>query len=174
MIILSLDVSSASTGWCIISKDRVEWGTITTSPKQCRADRLTKFRNELIDITNLNNITHVVMEDLFLGHNVKTLRILAEFFGVGEQVCYEYIGIEPYIISNKTVKSFFKVKTKEELFDFLMEILEFDKNILTFKKDNDIIDSRAQLMCYSDSILEAFKFREEREYGFIYYGGINE
>jgi len=80
MIILSLDVSSASTGWCIISKDNVEWGTITTSPKQCRPDRLTIFRNELVRVFDSSSITHVVMEDLFLGHNVKTLRILAEFF----------------------------------------------------------------------------------------------
>lgn len=171
MIILSLDVSSASTGWCIISNDLVEWGTITTSPKQCRADRLTKFRDSLIQILNSQPITHIVMEDLFLGHNVKTLRILSEFFGVAEQTCYEYAEIEPYVISNKTVKSFFKVKTKEELFNFLVDILEFDKNILTFKKNNDIIDSRAQLMCYSDIILKVFKFRDEKEYGFIYYGG---
>lgn len=174
MMILSLDVSSASTGWCIISKDTVEWGTITTSPKQCRADRLTRFKDELVVLLDTSPITHIVMEDLFLGHNVKTLRILAEFFGVAEQTCFERTGLEPYVISNTTVKSFFKVKTKEELFNFLVEILEFDKNTLTFKKNNDIIDSRAQLMCYSDIILKAFKYREEREYGFEYYGGINE
>ena len=63
---------------------------------------------------------------------------------------------------------------EKELFNFLVEILDFDKNTLTFKKNNDIIDSRAQLMCYSDTILKAFKFREEKEYGFIYNGGIDE
>lgn len=172
MAILSLDVSASSTGWCIITDKDVKWGTIKTSPKHCRAERLTKFRRDLIRIFALNKITHIVMEDLFLGHNVKTLRILAEFFGVAEQVCYGYTGIEPYIISNTTVKSFFKVKTKEALFNFLIEILDFEKNNLTFKKNNDIIDSRAQLMCYGDAILNILKFREKKEYGYMYYGGV--
>jgi len=40
---------------------------------------------------------------------------------------------------------------------------------LTFSKDNDIIDALAQLCCYSQNVLEVYTFREDKEYGFLYF-----
>ena len=167
MKILSLDVSAAKTGWCVWSKKKgFVCGTIETKPKFNRSERLNQFRLALAKVLKKHKPKHIVIEDGFSGINVKTLKALAEFAGVAKEVCQDTLGIDPYVMSNHTVKSYFKVKKKEELFAFVVHIL--GRKDLTFKKDNDIIDACAQCMCYYDEVLEHNLFREEKEYGFIY------
>lgn len=167
MKVLSLDVSAAKTGWCLWTGGyRFTYGVIETKPKFNRSERLNQFRSGIIDVLTKHKPDQIVIEDNFSSRNVKTLKILAEFAGVAKEACQDTIGIDPYVMSNHTVKSYFKVKKKDELFEFLIVLL--NKKYLTFKKDNDIIDACAQVICYCDIVLDVKKFRETKSYGFLY------
>ena len=167
MNIFSLDVSASSTGWAFTGNGKeFEFGTIVTKAKNTRAERLVLFAEQLQNLLQTFHPDLIVIEDTFSGINVKTMKMLCEFAGVAKYVCKHIIGIEPYVISNSTVKSFFSVAKKEQLFYFVAEILEIKD--LTFKKHNDIIDAIAQLMCFSQDISNTFVFRMEKEYGYLY------
>lgn len=166
--ILSLDVSASSTGWSIMAPKHADYGIITTNPKFDRSSRLLSFRFELGTILFKNRPTNIVIEDTFSGLNPKTLKILSEFAGVAKQTCQEFAKIDPYVISTNTVKSYFKTKTKEDMFDAVLDILDFDKEKWSFNKDNDIIDAIAMSMCYADMVLGIKNFREEKDYGYLY------
>lgn len=167
-VILSLDVSAASTGWCVMSDKNRSYGLITTKPKFNRSQRLNIFRKALTKILKDYNPTHIVIEDTYSGLNKKTLKILSEFAGVAKEACQAVCNIDPYVISTNTVKAYFKVKGKEDLFYFMLDVLDFEDKGLTFEKDNDIIDSIAQAMCYLDKVLGKRRFRTEKNYGFLY------
>lgn len=165
--ILSLDVSASSTGWCF-TLDGVSFksGLIETSPKLNRSARLKDFAVKLRELLIKLSPGYIVQEDTFSGINTKTLKILSEFAGVSKLVCMETLEIDPFIISNATVKSYFASSNKEDLFNFACVL--FDINGLTFKKDNDIIDAQAQLICYADTVLNKYKYRFDKTFGYIY------
>lgn len=165
--IFSLDVSAASTGWCytLDGFNFIE-GLIQTNSKLNRSARLEDFANKLRKLLREYKPKYVVQEDTFSGINTKTLKILSEFAGVSKLICMEILSIDPYIISNATVKSYFTSSTKEDLFNFTCEL--FDLNNLTFKKDNDIIDAKAQLLCYADTVLNKYKYRFDKIFGYVY------
>jgi Holliday junction resolvasome RuvABC endonuclease subunit len=166
--VLSLDVSASCTGWSFTRDGKVFInGTIKTLPKNSRAERLNIFYASLKALLIEYAPQYIVIEDTFAGKNTKTLKILSEFAGVAKLCCRRTLDIEPYIISNSTVKAFFKTPTKEQLFYFVCDILE--KKDLNFKKNNDIIDAQAQLMCYAQDILKIYTFKLLKEYGFMYY-----
>lgn len=170
----SLDVATLTTGWCY-TEDGCEftYGTIKIKSKYEKTERLLIFHEELSTLLNEIKPTNIVLEDTFAKMNIKTLKALSEFAGVAKFTCKKVANIDPYVISNKTVKAFFNAKDKEILFAFILEILE--EKGLTFEKDNDIIDSIAQLMCYTQDILNLYTFRAERTYGYEFfnknYGG---
>ena len=167
MRFISLDISASSTGWAFTSDGKeFEFGTIVTKAKDTRAERLVSFAEQLQKLLQTYCPDQIVIEDTFSGINIKTMKTLCEFAGVAKYICKYTTGIEPYIISNSTVKSFFSVAKKEELFYFVVEILEIKD--LTFKKHNDIIDAMAQLMCFSQNISNVFVFRTDKEYGYLY------
>lgn len=169
--VLSLDVSASSTGWAFAfgqARGKMQFGTIKTKPNFSRAERLAYFRDRLVKLLFEFRPTHVVMEDIYSGLNPKTLVLLAKFNGVAEECCRTIAGIEPYIISTNTVKSFYKVKKKEDVFSAIVELMEWEEEGLSFKKHNDVIDAIAQLFCYYDQVLEVRKFRVEKPYGFLY------
>jgi len=165
--IFSLDVSAASTGWCY-TLDGVTFksGLIQTSPKLSRSARLKDFADKLSLVLLEFKPSHIVQEDTFSGINTKTLKILSEFAGVSKFICMEVLKIDPYIISNSTVKSYFTSVNKEDLFNFTCTL--FELNNLIFKKDNDIIDAKAQLLCYADVVLHKYKYRFDKTFGYIY------
>lgn len=168
--VLSLDIATV-TGWSFMfgqGRGALSFGTIKTSPKFNESQRLAYFRNELTKLLLEFRPSHVVMEDVYSGINVKTLKLLAKFAGVAQECCTSIAGIEPYIIHTNTVKSYFKVKNKEQLFHFVVSLFGWEEEGLSFKKHNDVIDSIAQLLCYFDQVLKVRKFREEKDYGFHY------
>lgn len=168
--VLSLDISASSTGWSYVfgANDIKNFGFIKTKPKLDTAERLYVFREELEDVFHTCKPSHIVIEDVYSGLNVKTLKLLSKFAGIAEEMCFRKAGVAPYIISNKTVKAYFKTKTKEDVFYFLIDILGWSEEEVSFKKDNDLTDAIAQLMCYCDKVLGYRKFRAETEYGYIY------
>lgn len=169
--VLSLDVSASSTGWAFFSnrkRNNMSFGLIKTNPDFDAAERLCFFRQELVKLLHTFSPTHVVIEDVFLGFNVKTLVLISKFAGVAIECCMAVSGVCPHIISTNTVKSYFKAENKEDVFNVIKEIFEWDDNEVSFKKHNDITDSIAQLMCFCDDILKQHTFRFERKYGYLY------
>jgi len=171
--VLSLDVSSTSTGWSFITerKNSLKFGTIRPDRKLSVVAKLNFFRVELIKVLKKYKPTYIVLEDTFMGANPKVTKLLAKFGGVAEQTVYEYSKKEPYVMSNTTPKSFFKAKKKEKLFVLIIDLLDFTEKMITFKEWNDIADSIAQLWCYCDEVLEIKKIREEKEYGYRFRPG---
>lgn len=169
--VLSLDISASCTGWAFtFGQGRGQWelGTIETDPKRTRAERLVFFRQSLVTLLKSLRPSHVVIEDVYAGINPKTMTLLAKFAGVAEECCKSVAGIDPYIIATTTVKSYFKVKNKRQMFDAIVEIYDMDPEQVSFNKHNDITDAIAQLICYFDQILEVRSFRFEKPYGFVY------
>ena len=141
---------------------------IKTSPKFSRAQRLAYFRNEVVRLLLDFRPSHIVMEDVYSGLNPKTLILLAKFAGVVEECSVSIAGVEPYIIHTSTVKSYFKAKNKETVFDMIADILDWEPDKVSFKKHNDIADALAQLLCYYDHVLQIRSFKFEKPYGYLY------
>ena len=64
-------------------------------------------------------------------------------------------------MNNKTVKSYFEVKTKEELFKVIKKM--FKLRHFEFKEHNDITDSIAQAICYYNTIVRENKSGTKKE-----------
>jgi len=168
--VLSLDIAT-NTGWAFTFgqvRGKFEYGVIRTNSKFSEGQRLAYFRNELVKLLEEFRPSHVVIEDVYSGLNVKTMKLLAKYAGVAQEVCTSMIGIDAYIIHTSTVKSYFKAKNKRELFDFVVSLLGWEDSDIDFSKHNDIVDAIAQLLCFYDEVLKVRKFREEKEYGFLY------
>ena len=167
--ILSLDISSVSTGWSIYDGKNFICGTILLNKKIDNVIKLQKFREVLRILLLKEKPTHIVIEAVFMGINVRTIKILSEFSGVAKECCVSTLDIIPYIIENTTVKSFFKVRKKENLYHFVLSLFDLEeKDDMPFKTNNDIFDSIAQNIYYCDIVLDHTKFRIETVYGYKY------
>lgn len=165
--VLSLDVAN-KTGWAFISSSLLRYGLIKVDSKLSEAKRLVYFRNELKKLLKKLKPSHIVIEDVYSGKNVNTLKLLAKFGGVAQECCLDISGVEPYIMHNRITKSYFKVKNKRELFDFALTVFDWKDNDITFEKYNDIVDAICQLFCYYDLVLNVKEFRKEKDYGYLY------
>ena len=166
--ILSLDISSKSTGWCIIEAGKLKsTGIITTNPKTDWAVRLSEFRGRLATLLLDKYPSHVVIEDTFSSINMKVVKMLGQLGGVAMECCVTVLKLSPYVMSNTTPKSYFKVKNKEQLFDVIVDHFELPKKKWEFKKCNDMADAIAQGMCYYDMIFKK-NIKQEKPYGYFY------
>jgi len=155
--ILSLDVSSASTGWTFSVRDNLKaYGVIKTNPKKGRAERLHSFKEEIRVLLSRYKPSYVVIENGFCGRNVKTLKVLCEFAGVAKMCCMDILGVEPFIMNVNTPRAHFGCKKKEDVFKVMVDL--YDLNDFEFKKDNDVTDALSQSVCfYEQEIKKARK-----------------
>ncbi len=155
--VLSLDISSASTGWCYVvdSKTPIQaFGTITMKKGLDNIEKLVIFRERLIHLFDMCKSTHIVIEDQFFGKNVNTLKLLSKFCGVALECSLSVGRIKPHIMSNITTKSYFGVKSKEALYSFVLKEFDVkDDSTWTYKTHNDITDAIAQGICYADTVI---------------------
>lgn len=160
--IISLDIAAALTGWSYCVKDKLKnYGTIKTSPKITTAQRLAIFRVEIIKVFKKYNPSNVVIENGYFGGNVLTLKILSKFGAIAEECAVSFLGVEPYIMNNRTVKKHFNVKTKEQLYTFMVDVymLKFFK----FKTHNDVVDAYAQSICFYERELNNIFMRKRKK-----------
>lgn len=168
LIILSLDVSTVSTGWCVFKEDKLfKFGVIKIKNTVDIHERMIILRDKIEELLIKYVPTEVVIEDVWLGKNPKTAKTLSKFCGIAEEIVCRTIKNKPTIIENTKVKQFFKCKTKEDLFWFLLDILDLEEKELSFKADNDYIDSVAQLLCYLH-IKNKKIIRMDKDYGYLY------
>jgi len=166
--ILSLDISSKSTGWCIIEGGKLKTtGIITTDQKTDWAVRLSEFRGRLASLLLDKYPSHVVIEDTFASKNIKVVKMLAHMGGVAMECCVTVLKLSPFIMGNTTPKSYFKVKNKEQLFYVIVDYLDLPKKKWQFKKHNDMTDSIAQGICYYDMTFKK-NIKQEKPYGYLF------
>ena len=160
--IVSLDVSSKSTGWSHFVRDKLKaYGNIKIKSTLDKGEKLFILRNELGCILKRHPSANIVIENGFAGRNISTLKTLSHFSGVAQECVYNILGIESYIMNNKIVKAYFEVATKEELFEVIKEIFKFKE--FNFKEHNDITDSIAQAICYYNTIIKENKIGTTKE-----------
>lgn len=142
MRILSFDISSVKTGYCLFNKGRLiksSLGLITTKSKDCLGKRLADFRKEMICVIRKYKPNIIVCEEIFKGRNINTFKILACFRGVAIQTIYEEIGKDPVSIMAAEARSTIGIgKSKEEAFDAVIDKYSLE---LDFEQDNDLADA---------------------------------
>ena len=88
MIVLGLDLSSVRSGWAIIKNGRfynrldIDYGFISPPKKFSAGEKLTYFREILIEVLSRNIIDIICLEDVFALRNVNTLKVLCEYRGI--------------------------------------------------------------------------------------------
>lgn len=168
LVILSLDISTVSTGWCLYKNDIIfGYGAIKIKDTIDIHERMVILRNKIEELLKEHQPSVVIVEDVWVGNNPKTAKLLAKFCGVAEEVSCRTLHIKPTVIENTKVKKFFKCKNKEILFNFILDILELDSEIFSFKENNDSIDAVAQLFCYLH-LNEKKTIRVDKDYGYLY------
>ncbi len=149
--LLSFDVSSISTGWSLLEYDDETYGTIKLIDYgiiKILSDydlqlKLLWFKYHVHMLLFIHKPDVVVIEETYLK-NVKTLKTLMQFIGVLNLVCGEILEVTPEFVSPNSVRSMFKVGSKEEAFDYVKSKYKVKLKNLTFEEGNDITDSILQ------------------------------
>lgn len=85
MIILAIDPSISSSGYCVITdkKEILKYGKVATNKKDFKSedDRINHICNIFDNIVNKYKVNEVVMESQFVGNNVKTGMTLKKLTG---------------------------------------------------------------------------------------------
>lgn len=144
-VILALDVSSSSTGFAVLrqgrwNKSTSSFGTIKTKSSMPLGERLVFFRDEVHKLLNKVKPTRVVIEDVFSGRNVSTMKLLARFNGVAIEVSRRYLKKrEPVVALTTKVRAFLECgRKKEDAFKYITERYHLDWN---YNKMNDVTDA---------------------------------
>ena len=132
-MILSLDISTSCTGWCVFDENGLRGsGYIDLSKHKGMYEKAGKVKTELLYLTVLYPFTKVVVEENLQAFrpglsSAKTLMTLAQFNGVIRWICHADLNAEVESINvnsaRKTVglkldrKS--KKKTKEQVWDWV-------------------------------------------------------
>lgn len=151
--ILSLDISSVSTGYAIFDNDQlIHYGIIDTSKIKKHSERLFNFEIQLKDIIEKWDPEVIAAEDIYKGRNPKTHKILALYHGITYKLCFQYLESDPSVLYAGEIRSIVGnaynailkkkgVKDKELTFAFIKDKYSFSS--FEFKKHNDITDAIA-------------------------------
>jgi Holliday junction resolvasome RuvABC endonuclease subunit len=143
-VILALDVSSSSTGYAVLrsgrwNKSTKSFGTIATSSKLTMPKRLVDFRNQLNALIKDVKPDIIIIEDVFSGRNVSTMKLLARFNGVAVELSRRLLKKDPIIALTAEVRAFLGCgRKKEEAFEYICNRYNLDWE---FKKMNDVADA---------------------------------
>jgi len=152
--ILSFDVSSVSTGWSYIFGGKLQEFGIIEPPKSFRLqEKLYYFKSESNALFKIFFPDYVIIEETYLK-NVKTLKTLMQFIGVINLECFFELGEEPIFISPQTVRSYYQLKTKEDVFNYVKNKYKVKLKNYTFETGNDISDSVLQGLYWYDVLSE--------------------
>ena len=114
--LLALDQSSKITGWAYFKDGEIiTHGKLSYNDTDI-GDRLMKLRKDVKDLIELYDINEIVLEDIQLQgnvvNNVQTFKILAEVFGVLEELFTE-IDIKYTAVLSTVWKSTLGIKGKD-------------------------------------------------------------
>lgn len=157
-IILALDVSSSSTGFAVLrngrwNKSKASFGHIKIPNTQSLPTRLLEFRDRLYSLFNSVAPTHIIIEDVFSGRNVATMKLLARFNGVAVEASRRFLGRDPEIALTAEVRASLGCgRGKEDAFEYICDRYNLD---WSFNKMNDVTDALALALHYHGALKES-------------------
>jgi len=96
MKILGVDISSKSTGWCLLEGDKViDFGKVNPTGKLSSANKLFLFAVELKRIIERCQPDEIAIEDVVQVKSVSVAKILARFNGVAIIEAYRHLQRDP-------------------------------------------------------------------------------
>jgi len=143
-VILALDVSSSSTGYAVLREGRwnksgASYGMIVLPKKLSVSQRLVAFRDEIQALIRRVKPTSVVIEDVFRGPNVATMKLLARFNGVAIEISRRQVRKDPTVVLAVAARAALGCgRKKEHAFSYVCERYSLD---WSFKKMNDVTDA---------------------------------
>lgn len=157
MIILGLDISSASTGYAIYNTDHDSfdgYGVIkfsgTGKNKKTHPQRLGLFEEKLLEVIEEYSPEYIYIEDIWGGNNKKTYKILALYHGIAYKIAYLHNEKDPIVYAPSAIRKLVANgegvkmtekgrKDKEIAFEFIVGKYSYDGFV--FRKHNDITDA---------------------------------
>ena len=159
--IISLDLSSKSTGWCIYYDNKIQsYGCLQTSSKDVIA-RIYYMRDNLREIVNKHNIKKAIIEEVRTDYqNIHTYKVLTwlqaaiifMFYDIDKNIEIEFM--QPSEWRNKIGIRTGKGIKREEL---KKADIEYVKNKYNIEENDDICDS----ICLLDAYLSKNKNTSE-------------
>jgi Holliday junction resolvasome RuvABC endonuclease subunit len=143
-VVLALDVSSRSTGFAVLrqgrwNKSSVSYGLLKIPSTEPLGQRLVTFRDQIQKLLRTVKPDVVVIEDVFSGRNVSTMKLLARFNGVAIEASRRYLKKEPVIALTTKVRAFLECgPKKEDAFKYICDRYNLD---WSFSKMNDVTDA---------------------------------
>lgn len=155
MKILSLDLSTKSTGWCIGQNESIiAHGCITASSKDVMK-RIIKMRDELSKIIKDNKIQKIIMQQVRPDFNSHTGKILMWLQGIVTMAAYEINPtIEWDFIGASTWRAALKIKQGRGVKrnNLKPQDIQYVKN----KYNITVNDDEADAICIFDAYNEKF------------------
>lgn len=122
MRLMSFDVSSVSTGWSFFKvNDLEDFGVISRARSESVAADLFIFKKRVVSVLRKCKPNEVVIEETYMK-NVKTLKMLMQFIGIVQVSCFELLQVTPSFVHPASVRSMFKLKDKEAVFNFVKDM----------------------------------------------------
>ena len=155
MKILSLDLSTKSSGWCIGQDEHLELhGCVTASSKNV-LNRIIKMRDAFSEIIKNNNINTIIMEEVRPQYNSHTNKVLMWLQAIIVITAYEINpNIECHFIEASSWRAALKIKqgrgvTREKLKPQDIQYVQNKYNIT-------VNDDQADAICIFDAYWKKF------------------
>lgn len=155
MKIMSFDVSSVCTGWSLLEDGKLkEFGLIKMPNSYTIPEKLYWFRNNVRGLLKIHMPDHIIVEETYLK-NVKTLKTLMQFISIVNLEVFNILGKDPEFVNTMTVRSYYGLKDKTEVFDYLVKNYKTKLKYLIFDEGgNDITDSLLQALYWNEKLKE--------------------
>jgi crossover junction endodeoxyribonuclease RuvC len=147
MMILSLDLSLNSTGYCIWDNTPVHVGLITNPVGGEMSPKLIAISQAISQLITQYNPSCLVLEDTYVGPNAKTVTTLAKVHGAVLLTAAQ-ANIPVMYISGPSVKKALGCKKKAQVFQKICEMFPETTNGWVFSRDDDRSDSIAIAIAY--------------------------
>lgn len=142
--LMSFDVSSVSTGWSYFEDGKlIEFGKIPIPSNYDISKKLIIFQYSIIGLFKCFLPNKIVIEETYMK-NVKTLKVLMQFIGVLNAECIGRMRVDPIFVSPNSVRSYFELKTKEDVFNYIKNKYKVKFKKISFEEGNDMSDSILQ------------------------------
>ena len=115
MILLALDQSSHITGFAVFEDQKLIYKGKFNLDSEDLGERLYDYRQTLIELIKKHKVDSVAFEDIQMQNqinNVSTYKILAEIFGITQELMVE-LKIPYQVVSSNTWKSKLEIKGKQ-------------------------------------------------------------
>jgi Holliday junction resolvasome RuvABC endonuclease subunit len=143
--LLSLDISSCSTGWSFFAEDKLSpdaYGLIKPDKKLCEGAQLLYFEEQIQILIMQHEPDEICIEGIFRGPNTTTFKVLSMFRGVALKAIYQSKQINPHSIMAVEARRILDIPIdKDGAFKAIKKLCSLRG--WKFEATNDITDSIA-------------------------------